>query len=129
MVFTDNKVILAQMATVQATAQIVKDFADQIETDKAYTLKELKDILDKIYKENSTKKTSKGKKASPVASDEDVEQPKAKRQPSAYNNYVKKRISELKIERTDVPAKELMTIAAAEWKQLSKQEQEQYKNI
>jgi predicted outer membrane protein len=107
------------MATISATAQIVQQFAEQVDTEKAYTLKELKDIIDKIYKGASKPK----KIDSPVAAATE----KVKRAPSAYNNYVKKRISELKVERPEVPAKELMTIAAGDWKQLSKMEQEQYK--
>lgn len=119
---------LQGMATVSATAQIVKDFADQVDTEKAYSLKELKDIIGEIYK--TVGKPSKGKKTTPVVSDEDdgpVAKEKVKRAPSAYNNYVKKRISQLKTERSDVPPKELMTIAASEWRKLTKIEQEQYK--
>lgn len=115
-----------------ATAQIVKDFLSNVDTEKAYSLKELKDIITEIYKDNTDKKPSKtSKKADDViVSDEDespVASAKPKRAPSAYNNYVKKRITQLKVERSDVPAKELMKIAAGEWKQLSKQDQEQYK--
>jgi hypothetical protein len=41
---------------------------------------------------------------------------KPKREPSAYNKYVK--------DQPDVPTKDRMKLAAADWKSLTKQEQE-----
>ncbi len=52
---------------------------------------------------------------------------KAKREPSAYNKFVKQRISELKADKPDTAAKDLMLMAATEWKSLTKAEQEKYK--
>ena len=48
--------------------------------------------------------------------------------PSAYNNYVKQRIISLKQEQHDTPAKELLGIAAAEWKTLTDEEKAGYKS-
>lgn len=100
-----------------STKEIVQEFRNQVDDEKAYSLKELKDILGDIYK---AKKTS-TKKAKADNTD------KVKKSPSAYNNFIKKRIQELKVERTDVAARDLLTLAAGEWKQLSKMQQEQYK--
>ena len=52
---------------------------------------------------------------------------KAKRAPSAYNNYMAQRVKVLKEEQPETPGKDLFKIAAAEWKNLDKQTQEQYK--
>jgi hypothetical protein len=49
------------------------------------------------------------------------------REPTAYNKYVKQRIEALKLEKPDIIAKELMKLAAADWKNLTKEEQEAYK--
>ncbi len=49
---------------------------------------------------------------------------KPKREPSAYNKYVKERMQQLKTDQPDVPTKDRMKLAAADWKSLTKQEQE-----
>lgn len=128
------------------TAEIINEFVEQIDTDKEYVLKELKEILSSIYKTKTVKpKSSKqSKKTIQVDSDSDEEKPKKrgrpakvrldkdgnekeKRTPSAYNIYVKQRIEALKMEQPDTPAKELMKMAASQWKLLDKDEKEQYK--
>ena len=133
-----------------ATAAIIAEFTEQIDIQKEYNIKELKQILGDIYKAN-TSKISQKKEKEPKKQDDDNtttdddEKPrkrgrpakgpkldkngneKAKREPSAYNKYVKQRIASLKTEQPDTVAKDLMLIAASEWKQLTKQEQEQYK--
>ena len=144
------------MATA-VTASIVNEFVEQINTEKEYDIKELKQILTDIYKAktHSSKKTKKNNiiniatpqspPLSPIPNnEEDDDKPKkrgrptkprkvdknenkkAKRQPSAYNKFVKQRILALKPEQPDTKAKELMMIAAGEWKNLTKEEQEQY---
>lgn len=42
---------------------------------------------------------------------------KAKRAPSAYNLYVKKRMAELRAENPELTGKELMKLASAGWEQ------------
>lgn len=122
-----------------STREIVDEFVSLIEQDKAYSLKELKDILGEIYKTKTkpvktakpvkTGKAAKAKKdeADMAVSDEEKPVVKAKKAPSAYNNFIKKRIEQLKIERTDLAPRDLLKHAAGEWKQLDKAEQEKYK--
>jgi hypothetical protein len=113
----------------------MSEFAQLIDTEKEYSLKELKEMLTEVYKTKTVKKAI--KKTDTSSSDED-EKPKKrgrpakvsdkpKRAPSAYNKFVKERIEKLKTERPEVAAKDLMRVAASEWKELSKQEQESYK--
>jgi hypothetical protein len=96
-------------------------------------------MLTEVYKTKtaSAAKSAKQSDKSDTSSDDD-EKPKKrgrpakvndkpKRAPSAYNKYVKERIEKLKSETPEVPAKDLMKMAAAEWKDLTKQEQESYK--
>ena len=143
-------------AVISTTANVINEFVEQIDTEKEYELKELKQMLSDIYKAKTApnkevKQPKKPKKnlasidEADEANESDNDKPKkrgrpakgpkldkngnekAKREPSAYNKYVKERISALKTEKPETPAKELMLIAASEWKQLTKQEQEQYK--
>ena len=141
------------MDTATTTSLIVNEFVEQIDIEKEYELKELKQMLTDIYKAKTApkkelkqpKKTKKEPQSADETEESDNDKPKkrgrpakgpkldkngnekAKREPSAYNKYVKERISALKTEKPETPAKELMLIAASEWKQLSKQDQEQYK--
>jgi hypothetical protein len=121
------------------TAEIINEFVQLIDTDKDYKLNELKQMLTEVYKTKtaSAAKSAKQSDKSDTSSDDD-EKPKKrgrpakvndkpKRAPSAYNKYVKERIEKLKSETPEVPAKDLMKMAAAEWKDLTKQEQESYK--
>lgn len=135
---------MTDIAAVSKTGEIIQEFVNQVDTDKEFELKELKQILAAIYKEkNSTKKPKKA----PVVeekSDSDDEKPKKrgrpkkvkldkdgnikeKKPPSAYNNYVKEQLKLIKQQQPDTIAKELMKIVAGNWKTLSKQEQETYK--
>lgn len=135
------------------TSDIMKEFVDQVDIEKEYNLKELKQILSDIYKTKSSKavkpKQPKEKPVPDTDSDDDKPKkrgrpakvkldkdgnPKVKKAPSAYNNFVKERIQALKQEQDamggDTPklsAKDLMKVAAGEWKGLTKQEQEKYK--
>jgi hypothetical protein len=115
-----------------STTEIVNEFVNKIDTEKEYTLKELKDALDEVYKTHTAankaeKKPKKAAKTAKAAPKEDLVEPKAKRAPSAYNKYIKHRIQQLKEEGNDIAPKDLMKTAAAEWKDLTKQEQEKYK--
>jgi hypothetical protein len=124
------------------TAEIVNEFVQLIDNDKEYDLKELKALLSDVYKTKTTKpkavKVAKSPKAIDASSEDDEDKPKKrgrpakvnnkpKREPSAYNKFVKECIKELKVDKSDTPAKDLMKMAAAEWKNLTKQEQESYK--
>lgn len=117
------------------TEEIVNEFVQLIDTEKEYSLKELKEKLTEVYKTKTAKKTVKNTDAS---SSDDEGKPKKrgrpakvsdkpKRAPSAYNKYVKERIEKLKTERPEVAAKDLMRVAASEWKELSMEEQQSYK--
>lgn len=124
-------------ALKMSTTEIINEFVSLVDTDKVYSLKELKDVLSEIYKakSNGVKKTKVAKDTSDSSSDEEKGKKKGtkkdankpKKAPSAYNNYVKIRIEQLKLERTDVAPRDLMKLAAADWKQLDKQEQEKFK--
>ena len=128
------------------TAEVINEFVEQIDVEKEYSLKEFKTIFSEIYKAKTAKPkaTKQPKQPKQASDDSDSDKPKKrgrpakvrldkdgnekpKRPPSAYNNYVKQRILALKTEQPETSAKDLMKIAAGEWKNLDKQEQEKYK--
>ena len=123
------------------TSIIIEKFNEQIDVEKDYTLKELKDILTMLYKkpkkiaktvimknseESDEDKPKKRGRPAIVKLDKDGN-PKEKRAPSAYNKYVAKFIKERKEEYPEKGAKEMMSIAAGVWKTLSDEEKAEYK--
>lgn len=137
------------------TLDIINEFQEQIDVDKVYSLKEMKDILSDIFKVKNmgkkitTKTVKKSKKT--VTSDDEMEtdsdneikkkkgrpvkvkldkdgNEKQKRAPTAYNKFVGERIKSLKQENPDTKAVELMKMASAEWKEMSVEQKESYKN-
>jgi len=129
------------------TAEIISEFVNLIDNDKAYDLKELKQIIASVYKtKNSASKSPVAKKIKADSSDDEDDKPKKigrpgkqaktdkdgnvkeKRKPSAYNIFVKKTIEELKRDQPSTPAKELMGLAAMKWKELSDEEKAVYRN-
>ena len=137
-----------KLSQSMSITEIVNEFVSKISTEeKEMSLSELKNVLTECYNKLKKKGSKKSKKAEEKAeekveekAEEKVEEEKpkkktkkveeekkAKRAPSAYNNYVKQRIIELKKEQGETSAKELMQMAAAEWKNLSEEEKGSYK--
>jgi hypothetical protein len=131
------------------TTEIINEFVELIDTNKDYTLKDLKQILTEVYNtkagknKNKVDKSDKPPKTIDTDSSDD-EKPKkrgrpakvkldkngdikVKKAPSAYNIYVKQTIEAMKKENRDTPAKELMSIAANKWKSLTQEEKDAYK--
>lgn len=130
------------------TAAIINEFYQLVDAEKVYDLKELKQILADVYNTKNGKKTAKKPAAkkledtgSSSSDDEKAKKrgrptkakldkdgnPKPKKAPSAYNNYVKVTISALKKENPETAGKELMGMAAAGWKLLTQEEKDSYK--
>ncbi len=125
------------------TAEIMTEFVQLIDNDKDYQLKELKQMLADVYKTKTAKKKStkavKTTDNNDMSSDSDEDKPKKKRgrpakvsdkpkrEPSAYNKYVKERMEQIKTDKPKIPAKDRMKMAASDWKNLTKEEQEVYK--
>ena len=120
------------------TSEIIAEFVNLVDNDKDYQLKELKQMLADVYKTKTAKKKT-PKTTDNDSSSDDEDKPKKKRgrpakvsdkpkrEPSAYNKYVKERMEQIKTEQPDAPAKDRMKMAAADWKTLTKEEQQAYK--
>jgi len=143
------------MATTAITTEILNEFAQQVDTEKEYDLKELKSILTEIYKQKNGKKSKsvqkkieiahsesaddddddkpkkRGRPSKPAKLDKDGN-PKEKKAPTAYNIFVKKQMEIIKNEQNNtekISARELMSVVARKWKELTKAEQESYKQL
>jgi hypothetical protein len=128
------------------TQEIVTAFVEIIDIDKNYELKDYKRIISDIFNniETTKKKTSPPVIVEDEESDEDDDKPKrrgrppnkkkldkngnekVKRPPSVYNIFVQHKIKELKI-MNNQDTKDLMVLAAAEWKKLTKEEKDDFK--
>ena len=129
------------------TQEIVNAFVEIIDIDKNYDLKDYKKIISDIF---NNIETAKKKTPIPVInspdeeSEDDDDKPKrrgrppnkkkldkngnekVKRPPSVYNIFVQHKIKELK-SSSNKDTKDFMIIAAAEWKKLTKEEKENFK--
>jgi hypothetical protein len=94
------------------TYNIMNEFNNEIDCTKAYSFKELSEVLKQIFSANPDAKKQNDTK---------------KRKPSAYNNYIKIRMNALKIEYPDRPGNENMAIARSEWRNFSQDQKETYK--
>lgn len=125
------------------TTEIINKFVESIDTDNEYTLAELMQLLHLAYGNDEIgaikpKKVKTDKAVKPVKEPKakktiktdhsDDDKVKVKRVPSAYNNFVKEKIVELKAEQPETPAKELMGLAAKLWKDLNDEEKATYKS-
>jgi hypothetical protein len=114
--------------------KIIDEFVGKIDISKAYTRKELTDILTEICKE--TKKIVKitddeevivRKRGRPVKIRLDKDgNVKEKKKPTVYNMFIGNRIKKLKTDNPDVNAKELLKMASTEWRKMSTEEKKQY---
>jgi len=134
------------MSTTFKTSEIVQAFVEIIDTDKNYALKDYKKIITDIFNNIETVKKTvqvvteeieeisddddkpkrRGRPPNKKKLDKDGNE-KVKRPPSLYNLFVQQKIKQLKSENNG-DTKDLMVTAASEWKQLTKEEKENFKN-
>ncbi len=90
------------------TSKILSDFMSKVDSSKDdYTLDELKKLLTEAFKAGKKKKTSTEKK-----------------EPSKYNIFIKEEIQRIRQENPSVDNKQLMSMAAARWKEHKEKTQE-----
>lgn len=82
------------------TSKIIDDFVSKVDTTRNYTLDELKKLLTEAYKGSKKKKATTEKK-----------------EPSAYNLFIRDAIQKIRAEDPNVDKKQLMSLAAARWKE------------
>jgi hypothetical protein len=132
------------MSSYCKTQEIVTAFVEIIDIDKNYELKDYKRIISEIFNNIETNKKTSPPVIIEDEESEDEDKPKrrgrppnkkkldkngnekVKRPPSVYNIFVQHKIKELKI-LNNQDTKDLMVIAAAEWKKLTKEEKDDFK--
>ena len=140
-----DKEITYKMSSSFKTTEIVNAFVEIIDTNKNYDLKDYKRIISDIF---NNIEMSKKKIITPIVVEEELsdddDKPKrrgrppnkkkldkdgnekVKRAPSTYNLFVQHKIKELKSENNG-DTKDLMIMAAAEWKNLSQEDKDNFK--
>ena len=93
------------------TQQILTTFTSKVEIDKEYTRGELAKMLTEVFKE--IREGEKGRKK--VKKEEGGE--KKKREPTAYNLFVKERMSVVKEDNPEMSRQDLMREVGRMWKE------------
>lgn len=102
----------AKTAKIIPVKKVLDAFNTTIDVNQDYSLDELKKLLSTSYK--TAGKRSKGTKGDNTE----------KREPSKYNLFVKDEMLRLKAEHPDKSNKEIMSMAAALWKESKAKEEE-----
>jgi hypothetical protein len=109
------------------TQKIINEFTTLVDTDKEYTRAELGKMLTEVYRQITSDKPKKTddkpkKKKSKKEKDSDEEaEPKKKREPTAYNLFVKEQMSIVKDEFPDLNRQDLMRKVGEMWKAQKKE--------
>jgi hypothetical protein len=95
------------------TQQIITTFTEQVDTNKEYTRAELGKLLTQVF--NDLKNEGKPAKKEKKPKKEDGEE-KKKREPTAYNLFVKEKMPLLKEEFPDLSGQDLMKKVGEIWR-------------
>ena len=100
------------------TEQILSTFTSKVEMEKEYTRGELAKMLTEVFKEirEGEKGEKKVKKAKKAKKEDDGEE-KKKREPTAYNLYVKETMPVVKDENPEMSRQDLMREVGRMWRE------------
>jgi|DEB0MinimDraft_4_1074332.scaffolds.fasta_scaffold00757_5 hypothetical protein len=99
------------------TSSVVKKFAENVDSEKVYNLKELKNILDEAFNTVNTEAKNAAKKN---------KEAKPKRAPTAYNNFVSTTIKKIKADDASISTKEAMVKAGGIWKTMTDEQKKEF---
>ena len=104
------------------TERILTTFTSKVEMDKEYTRSELAKMLTEVFKE--IREGEKGeKKTKKKAKKEEGGEEKKKREPTAYNLYVKATMGVVKEENPEMSRQDLMREVGRMWKEKKEEEE------
>jgi len=108
------------MAATQ-TQMIINEFTTLVDTEKEYTRAELGKMLTEVYHQITSDKPKKTddkpkKKKSKKENSDDEAEPKKKREPTAYNLFVKEQMSIVKEKFPELNRQDLMRKISEMWK-------------
>ena len=107
------------------TQQILTTFTSKVDLEKEYTRSELGKMLTEVFKEirEAEKGEKKVRKTKKVKTEEGEE--KKKREPTAYNLFVKETMSVVKEENPEMSRQDLMREVGRLWKEKKEGEKEE----
>ena len=104
------------------TQQILTTFTSKIDLEKEYTRNELGKMLTEVFKE--IREGSKGEKKTRKKAKKEEGSEKKKREPTAYNLYVKETMSVVREENPEMSRQDLMREVGRMWKEKKEGEKE-----
>ena len=105
------------------TQKVLTTFTSKIDLEKEYTRSELGKMLTEVFKE--IRESSKGeKKTRKKVKKEDGGEEKKKREPTAYNLYVRETMPVVKEENPEMSRQDLMREVGKMWKEKKEGEKE-----
>ena len=111
-----NKCIINTQRVMTTTEKILTTFISKVDNEKEYTRVEMAKMLTEVF--NEIKESSKGeKKTRKKAKKEDGGVEKKKREPTAYNLYVKETMSGVKVNNPEMSRQDLMREVGRMWKE------------
>lgn len=107
-----------------STQQILTTFTSKVDLEKEYTSSELRKMLTEVFKEirEGEKEEKKARKTKKVKREEGEE--KKKREPTAYNLFVKETMPVVKEENPNMSRQDLMREVGRMWKEKKGEEEE-----
>ena len=104
------------------TQQILTTFTSKVDLEKEYTRSELAKMLTEVFKEIREGERGEKKRRKKVKKEEGEE--KKKREPTAYNLFVKETMSVVKEENPEMSRQDLMREVGRMWKEKKGEEKE-----
>ena len=104
------------------TQQILTTFTSKVDFEKEYTRSELGKMLTEVFKE--IREGSKGEKKTRKKAKKEEGSEKKKREPTAYNLYVKETMSVVREENPEMSRQDLMREVGRMWKEKKEGEKE-----
>ena len=112
------EIIINTQRVMTTTEQILTTFTSKVDLEKEYTRSELGKMLTEVFKEirEGEKGEKKARKTKKVKKDEEGED-KKKREPTAYNLFVKETMSVVREENPEMSRQDLMREVGRMWKE------------
>jgi hypothetical protein len=104
------------------TEQILTTFTSKVDLEKEYTRSELGKMLTEVFKE--IREAEKGEKKTRKRAKKEEGSEKKKREPTAYNLFVKETMSVVKEENPEMSRQDLMREVGRMWKEKKEEEKE-----
>jgi len=125
------------------TSSVLSNFKSLVDENKTYTLTEMSKILTQAYNQKVVEENEND--GNTTDDDDDMPKkrgrpankpkmnknglPKVKRQPTAYNRFIKVKIEELKKANPGISPKQLLPMAAEEWSKMTVEQKNEYKHV